>query len=53
MASKKIDSLLKMLTLVCSACKMKFNVMKEYQSYKFHKAICIAKSSLLLSSSSS
>ena len=40
MASKKTDSFLKILTLECPVCKMRFSALKEHQSCKLHKDIC-------------
>ncbi|XP_065645053.1 uncharacterized protein LOC136075538 [Hydra vulgaris] len=55
--SKKTNSLLQMLTLVCNLCKQKFNALKEYEIFKTHKSLChnelLLSTSLLTSSSNS
>ncbi|XP_047136184.1 uncharacterized protein LOC124813329 isoform X3 [Hydra vulgaris] len=44
--SKQTDSLLRMLTIVCSFCNSKFNLLKEYELYKSHKGICLKEASV-------
>nr|XP_047139201.1 BRCA1-associated RING domain protein 1-like [Hydra vulgaris]XP_047139202.1 BRCA1-associated RING domain protein 1-like [Hydra vulgaris] len=44
--SKQTDSLLRMLTTVCSFCNSKFNLLKEYELYKSHKGICLKEASV-------
>ncbi|XP_065664789.1 V(D)J recombination-activating protein 1-like [Hydra vulgaris] len=47
LTSNKTNSLIKMLTVACILCQIKFNITQENEIYKNHKDICSKKATFL------